>query len=484
MSFSNDVVSSRPPVHFTRFVGRFAQLRVLHELLADATSCRLITLVGTGGSGKTRLAAEMVLSASSGNPPSGPIPEGVGWVDLAGLSDGNQLPHVVATAVGMPHGRGDDLPRALSRFLGTRRQLVVLDGCEDLPAASRRLVEVLLADCPRLVFLATSRVRLWSPLERVVQVRPLNVGPTADAPEGFDTTVPTEAAELFLDRAAVAAPMTVERDLEPAMVDPICRHVGGSPLAIELVASWVDAHSPADVLAALADAAPTAGSGGGRHIRVADVVNAVWSWLDAPEQRVLRGLGSFAGDFTRESAEMVADADLAALDALTRRCLIARIADLDDATRYRMHPLVRRHAVRMLDRDRAESGTVRRRHFDYCLKLAQPPPSGQSDHHELLRPGVQAEYEAALEWGRATEEREPVLRLLTALHRHEARWNTSARFLASLEAELARPQDLPQPPSEARAGTLEAAGWAAADCGDHELAVRRFAQAAAALSAP
>jgi predicted ATPase/DNA-binding CsgD family transcriptional regulator len=480
VSFSHDLGSSRPPVYFTRFVGRFAQIRVLHEFLAAPTSCRLITLVGSGGSGKTRLAAEMVSSASSGGPSSGLIPDDIGWVDLAGLSDGNQLPHVVATAVGMPHGRGDDLTRALSRFLGTRPQLVVLDSCEDLLADLRRLVEVLLAACPRLVFLATSRVRLRSPLERVVQLRPLSVGSTAGSPERPDTTVPTEAAELFLDRAAVAAPMAVERDLEPTMVDAICRRVGGSPLAIELVASWVDRHSTADLLAALANSGTAAGPRTGRNIRVAAVVNAVWWWLDPQEQRVLRGLGSFAGDFTRESAERVADADLAALDALTRRCLIARIADLDDATRYRMHPLVRRHAVRTLERDRTESGTVRRRHFDYCLRLAQAPPRGQGDHHELLHPGVQAEYEAALEWGRATGEVEAVLRLLTALHRYEARWNTPARFLAVLEAELARPQDLPQPMSEARAGTLEAAGWAAADCGDHELAGRRFAEAATA----
>ena len=481
MSFTYDGGSGRVPVYFTRFVGRFAQIRVLHDFVAAAISCRLITLVGSGGSGKTRLAAEMICAASPGDPSGGLIPGDVAWVDLAGLSDRNQLPHVVAAAVGMPHGRGGDLTRALGRFVGTRRQLVVLDGCEELAAASRHVVEYLLAACPHLVILATSRVRLWSPLERVVRVRPLDCGSTAGSSGTPDATVPTEAAELFLDRAAVVGPIAVGRSLDPTVVDAICRRLGGSPLAIELMASWVDAHSAAVLLAAVeSDGRTAAGSGADGVTRVTAVVDAVWYWLDAHEQRLLRGLGSFAGHFTRESAEVVAEADLAALDVLTRRGLIARIADRDDVTRYRMHPLVRRHAARMLNGDRSEAGAVRRRHFDYCLRLAKPPPGGQGDRHELLRPDIQAEYAAALEWGQATGEAERVLRLLAALHLSEARWNTPAQFLAIVEAALARHQDLSQPISEARAGTLEAAGWAAAECGDHELAGRRFAAAAAA----
>jgi DNA-binding CsgD family transcriptional regulator/tetratricopeptide (TPR) repeat protein len=247
------------------------------------------------------------------------------------------------------------------------------------------------------------------------------------------------------------------------------------------MAAWVGERTAADLLAALeCGARSEAGSGAARRIRLSAVLDTVWAWLDAHERRVLRGLGSFAGDFTREGADRVAGADLAALHTLTRRCLIARIADPDDATRYRMHPLVRRHAARTLNRDPDESAVVRRRHFDYCVSLAEATPGGQGDRHELMPPSVQAEYEAALDWGLTTGAVKPALRLLDALHRHEARWNTPARFQAILEAALARPQDFPTPTSTARAGSLEAAGWAAADCGDHELAGRRYAEAAVA----
>ena len=289
MSSSYDGGSGRPPVYFTRFVGRPAQITELRRFVVAATSWRIVTLVGSAGSGKTRLAAEIVRSASRSGPSGGLIPGAVAWVDLAGLSDGNQLPHVVATAVGMQHGRGDGLTRALARFIGTRRRLVVMDGCEERAAALRRVVEFLLTACPRLVILATSRVRLWSPLERVVQVRPLDCGPTADAPGRPDATVPSEAAELFLDRAAVAGPIAVGRYLDPTVVDAVCRRLGGSPLAIELLAPWVDAHSAADVLAALeADGRTEAGSEADSETRVAAVVSAVWCWLDAHEQRLLR----------------------------------------------------------------------------------------------------------------------------------------------------------------------------------------------------
>jgi predicted ATPase len=474
-----------PPGYFTRFIGRVGDCGLLRELVAGdsaAQSRRLLTLVGRGGAGKTRLAAEFARALMAETRSSSSALDGVVWAEVGPLSDASQLPHAVAAAVGLPHAGGADLVRALTRFLAPRRQLLVLDGCEELTEGCRELAATLLDDCASLVILATSRVRLRSPLERVVRVRPLDAGLTSGAPERADATIPTEAGQLFLDRATVAVPMSVGRDLDRTQVDAVCRRVGGSPLAIELVAAWVGEHPAADLLTALEFGGRTAArSGADRGCRVSAVLDTVWTWLDPHVRGVVRGLGSFAGDFTREAAETVAGADLAALDALTRRCLIARIADLDDAaTRYRMHPLVRRQAVRMLDRDPDESGTVRRRHFDYCVSLAEPTPSGQGDCRELMCPSVQAEYEVALDWALSTGAVDPVLSLLAALHQHETRWNTPAQFQAILEATLARAQDLPTPTSKGRAGSLEAAGWAAAACGDHELACRRFAEAAVA----
>ena len=474
--------SVAPPAYFTRFIGRAEERGLLRKLVAgdaDLQSRRLLTLVGRGGAGKTRLAAEFARVLAAETSSSSPSPSGVAWAELDLLSDVSQLPHVVAAAVGLPHASGADLLRALARYLAPRRQLVVLDGCERMTAACREFADTLLAECPLLFVLATSRVRLRSPHERVVRVRPLDAWAGAGAPAGTDATIPHEARQLFLDRATVGGAMSL-RDLDAMEVDAVCRRVGGLPLAIELVAAWVGERSAADLLAALECGRTVAGREADRRVRVPVVLDIIWAWLDGHERRVLQCLGSFAGDFTREAAREVAGADLAALDALTRRSLIARIADLDDATRYRVHPLVRRHAVRMLDRDPDESGPVRRRHLDYCVSVAESAPGGKGDRRELLRPGVQAEYEAALHWGRTIGATEPVLRLLAALHRNEARWNTSALFLGILEAALARPQDPSQPTSQARSVSLEAAGWAAAECGDHGLAGRRFAEAAAA----
>lgn len=480
-----------PPGYFTRFIGRTDEYGLLRELVAGdgpTPSSRLLSLVGRGGMGKTRLAAEVARELLATTRSSSPELDGVGWADIALLSDASQLPHAVAVAVGLPHAGGSDLVRALARFLAPRRQLLVLDGCEKLTAGCRELADVLLADCASLVILATSRARLRSRHERIVPVRPLDTGTTSGTPERADEKTPTEAAQLFLDRATIATSMSAEPEPDRTSIDEVCRRVGGSPLAIELLAAWVAERPAAELLAALDTSDPAAAGSGADHSNgVSAVLDIVWKWLRPSERQALRGLGCFVGDFTRESAETVAGADLPALDALSRHCLIARIADREDETCYRMHPLVRRFAVRMLDRDPDESATVRRRHLDNWIDIAAARPTTQGDGREVMCPHAQAEYEAALDWALSTGAPEPVLRLLSTLHQHEARWNTAARFQALLEATLAQAtlaqaeaQAQEMPTSPALAGSLEAAGWAAAACGDHELAGQRFAEAAVA----
>lgn len=403
------------PGYLNRFVGRTSELTLLHELGADqsaARSARLVTLVGRGGVGKTRLAAEFATLVS--RPTSGSAAsDGIGWVELGLLSDPDQLPHAVATAVGLPHGDGTNLIGVLARFLAPRAQLLVLDGCQRLAPSCRALAEALLSDCPRLVLIATSRVRLGSPLEHAVRLPGLS-----------------EAAQLFLDRAAVTEPSSTSGDLDRSPVDVVCERVGGLPLAVELLAGCTVSDSAGELWSRLES---RAGAGADRRPGVATVLDFAWRLLSAREQRVLRGLGSFAGDFTRQAAEEVAGADLAALDALTRRQLIARIADSDDATRYRMHPLVRRHADRMLSRESGENHDVRRRHLAYCVSLAERHRSEPDDRHELLPVGVQAEYEVALDWGRRVGDAGASRALLSAVGRHGARWSTAAQFRAIVE---------------------------------------------------
>lgn len=412
------------PGYLTRFVGRTSELALLHELgsgQSAAQSPRLLTILGRGGVGKTRLAAEFATLVSRPTPGS-VAPDGIGWVELGLLSDSSRLPHAVAAAVGLPHGNGTDLISALSRFLAPRAQLLVLDGCERLASSCRALVEALLSTCPRLVLVATSRVRLGSPQERVVLLSGL-----------------PEASQLFLDRATAIEPSSTAGDstgvhLDRSPVDVVCERVGGLPLAIELLAGCTVSGSVGELSARLESRA-SEGAGADRGLGVTTVLDVAWGLLGAREQRVLRGLGAFADDFTRQAAEQVAGADLAALDALTRRQLIARIADPDDATRYRMHPLVRRHADRMLSRESGENRDVRRRHLAYCLSLAERRRSEPDDRHELLPPGVQAECEVALDWGRRVGDDAATRALLAAVHRHgteqaESSWVQARALMA------------------------------------------------------
>ncbi|MCP2342074.1 ATP-binding protein [Actinomadura rupiterrae] len=272
------------PVSGTTFVGREADRAAVLAALGEA---RLVTLLGPGGVGKTRLAALTAENAVA------MFPSGGAFVDLVPVRDGF-VARAVATALGVTEGSHQALDEAVAARLGTGRSLLVLDNCEHVIDEAAAFAERILAACPDVRVLVTSRERLGVPRERSVPLAPLPLG--------------SDAERLFLDRARAADPQFVA---DPAVVADLCARLDGMPLAIELAAARAASLGATGLLAALDDALRLLSGGRGGHERHRSL-NAVLSWshdlLDEDEQELFRRLGVFVGSFDLHAASTVAGA--------------------------------------------------------------------------------------------------------------------------------------------------------------------------------
>ncbi|WP_258052750.1 BTAD domain-containing putative transcriptional regulator [Streptomyces sp. Ru73] len=288
----------------TSFVGRDAELRTLH---ADLTAHRLVTLLGPGGAGKTRLSQEGAEAAAAGDPDA--WPDGVWFAELGPVQDPGTVPEAVLTALGaretVVRGSAAEGLRAaadplaydplaqLAEHCAGRRMLLVLDNCEHVIDAAAQLAERLLAECPDVSVLATSREPLAVPGELVRPVEPL--------PDPV-------ALRLLADRGAAARPgFRIEDD--PEACAEICRRLDGLPLAIELAAARLRSLSPRQLADRLDDRFRLLTSGSRTVLPRQQTLRAVvdWSWdlLDAPERAVLRRLSVFSGGADLTAAESV-----------------------------------------------------------------------------------------------------------------------------------------------------------------------------------
>ncbi|MGQ7295231.1 AfsR/SARP family transcriptional regulator [Quadrisphaera sp. KR29] len=325
--------TSNLPAPTSALVGREAEVAAVRDLLQQH---RLVTLTGTGGAGKTRLSLEVARRRDDADGP---------WlVELAPVADGRLLPEVVATALGLVPPVGASAAAALAGVLRTRELLLVLDNCEHVVEDAAALVEVLLASCPGVRVLATSREPLLVDGERTHEVPVLTGGPDG------------EAVALFVDRARAAAPAwePTREDLE--RVAEVCAALDGLPLAVELAAAQIRVLDLADV-AALADDGSSLGTllRGGRRTtsRHATMQAAVaWSFdrLTPAEREVFCDLSVFSGGFTLDAARRVLDRpDVVPVVAdLVGRSLV--VASRPGAQR-RFHLLepLRQHAAAHLD---------------------------------------------------------------------------------------------------------------------------------------
>jgi non-specific serine/threonine protein kinase len=306
------------------FVGRHRELEALEDLLAER---RLVTLRGPGGSGKTRLAAELARRLLADHP-------GGTWTcELASLREPALVVQALAFAIGVPVVPGRTPRDAVDAFLHSRVALVVLDNCEHLLGACADIAESLARAHPGLRVVATSREALGAPSEHTFDVAPFAVPVasgelTAQAVEGYD------AVRLFRDRAGVV----LDERTAPAVARLVAR-LDGIPLAIELAAARASGTDVDDLAGSLP---PDVEAPLDATIR--------WSYdLLTPDERALfRRLATFAAGCTRDAAEEVCDADAATLEALCRRSLLVR-EQRSSHVRYRMLETVRAFAERELE---------------------------------------------------------------------------------------------------------------------------------------
>ena len=325
----------------TSFVGRE---HVVEDLRGRLASGKLVTLVGPGGVGKTRLAIEVGVAVAP------EWTEGVWLVELQGLGEGSLVTGAIASAVGAPTGGQMGGRDALIEHLRTRSALLILDNCEHVAADCASVAQAVLATCPLVGLLATSREPLGVPGEVRSRINPLDV-------RGDESTAPP-AVELFVERARAARPELVVDEPTANAIAAICRRLDGLPLAIELAAARVTVQTPTEILDGLQDLSGLRTSDRtrvDRHRTMEALLDWSYKLLEHDEQLALRRLSLFGTSFTIAAAAHAVAYDQVATDdvpelvwSLVDKSLV--VADLSaNATRYRLLETVRAFGRRLLE---------------------------------------------------------------------------------------------------------------------------------------
>jgi non-specific serine/threonine protein kinase len=410
------------PLPLTRLIGREREVARVVELLGAA---RLLTLTGSGGVGKTRLALAVARATADRHP------DGVAWVDLAPLADSALVAPAVAAAFGIRDAPGQAPRDALLAGLAGRRALAVVDNAEHLVDAVARLVEALLQGCPGLTALATSREPLGLAGEVTWRV-PSLAAPDPAAPTDparLDELAAVPAVALFLDRTRAALPDFALTERNATAVAEICARLDGIPLALELAAARVAALG-VEPLAARLDGRFRLLTGGHRTaLPRQQTLRATVDWsyalLTAAERALFDRLSVFAGGFALSAAEAVgagggieAGAVAALLARLVEKSLVQAEAGADAAERYRLLETLRQYGRERLEAG-GGAGAVRARHAAYYTAEAEAAERrllGPDQLAELARLGRELDnLRAALQWAEEAGAAELGLRLAGAL---------------------------------------------------------------------
>jgi predicted ATPase len=406
------------PRQLTSFVGRADAITKIRQLLSERP---LVTLIGPGGSGKTRLAAEVAAAVLR------QYPDGVWWIELAPLAGAALIPRAIATALSVREQPGRSMSTSIAAQLMPRRTLLVLDNCEHLISAAAEIAEQLLRTCPRLSILATSREALAVQGEATFAVPPLTT-PDPRRVGSAAAVNASEAVELFVRRALDASPTFALTETNAEVVASLCRRLDGLPLAIELAAARTRA-LPVEEIARRMDNRLQLLAGG---IRTAlprhQTLRATLDWshdlLTEPERVLFRRMAVFAGSAPLDAIESVwADGGTEPADLLAQ--LVSKSLVAADQGRYRMLETVREYAREALIAS-GEAEAVRGRHRDYFLHLAEEAdPELRGPHQGTWLARLEVEHDnlsAALEWSLADGDGEKLLRLASSLWRF---WNVA-----------------------------------------------------------
>ena len=474
------IPSPRLPVPLTRFFGRENELREAQSLLTAPQRC-LLTLLGMGGSGKTRLAVEL------GHRVSGEFQNGVCFVSLGELTAADMLPDAILNALGATPIPSTLPLEQIRNALDAKRTLLILDNVEHLLPAAAPLILALLEQSPALSCLVTSRQKLQIAGERILNVLPLPI-PTemgrehsrhsnaaslrACPPDANPLACPSVA--MFVDRAqATRAGFTLTRRNSQAVV-ALCRRLEGIPLAIELAAARIGVLTPQQMVTQLENRFALLVSKqqglSPRHQSLRATVEWSYALLGEPQQSALAALCIFRGGWFGEAAQALCP-DLPMLDLLQQLCENSLILaqERGDKIRFTMLETVREYAQECLSRE--EAAQLAARHADYfgqMLKAAQGEQDGEQETawHDIL----ETEHDnllAALAWKRENADLGAYLTLVLQMwsfwYTRGHYWEARTRLTEALAREVGREPLL-------RARTLNSAGTLAWYQGDYKQA--------------
>jgi predicted ATPase/DNA-binding SARP family transcriptional activator len=405
------------PVPLTSFIGREKEVDEIIHLLNQN---RLVTLLGSGGVGKTRLAIK------ASNQLLNKFSDGVWWVDLVGLNDDSLVAKEVARVVELIESPGQPVIELLVSHLSSKRILLVLDNCEHLISACVQLADQLLSACENLKILATSREALDIFGEMAWHVPSLSLPGAVISVENIDQF---ESVRLFTERATVNQPQFRLTEENVKGVVQICRRLSGMPLAIELAAARVKMMSVDEIASRLDDrfGLLTSGSRAAlpRHQTLRATIDWSYDLLTDLEKTLFRRMTVFAGGFTLEGVESVCSDDrlkrgeiLDLLGRLVDKSLVVVEQSLSSATRYRMLETIREYGRQKLE-EAGESVDLQSRHLEYFVGLAEEAErntfgAASVKYHRMLDEELD-DIRTAMEWSIQTHQATMAYRLAAAL---------------------------------------------------------------------
>jgi predicted ATPase/class 3 adenylate cyclase len=399
---SLDAYPTNLPAQRTSFIGREGDVDAVAAALRDH---RVVTITGVGGVGKSRLAIQTAAAVLPR------FPDGAWLCELAPVTDGDAVVEVLADAVGVPAGSGP-ASEALPWFLRSRRALIVMDNCDHVLTAVAEVVDDLLARCPDVRVLATSREALGLPGEQVFALGTL----TAPASPDVRAVMSSPACQLFVERAQAARHDFVVDETNAAAIAALCERLDGIPLAIELAAARVRSLTPAQILDRLDERFRLLSGGGkarGRHQTLRGALAWSTDLLERREREAFGRLSVFVAPFDLEAAEAVlGQGAWEALDALVDKSLL--LAEHDGVEmRYRMLETVREFAAELL-LEEGDVADARTRHAHHYTNVATR--IGEAGSFEAASAGRRdlRNIAAALDWLAAEGDVDRALRLVSA----------------------------------------------------------------------